>query len=59
MCCVQSGELGACEPCLPGFIVMRGFSGTLLVVSILDIVLGGFAVLKGLSIVSVGLMGSF
>ena len=38
---------------------MRGFSGTLLVVSILDIVLGGFAVLKGLSIVSVGPMGSF
>ena len=49
--------------CLPRFILLGGFSDTLLVVLILDIVydchLGGFAVLKELLIVPVGTMGSF
>ena len=31
---VQSRGLGACAPCLPRFILLRSFSGTLLVVSI-------------------------
>ena len=49
---------------LPRFILVVGFSDTLLVVSILDISLwlpyvSSFAVLKGLLIVPVGAMGSF
>ena len=36
--CVQSSVLGAGAPRLPRFILLVSFSGTLLVVSILDIV---------------------
>ena len=51
--CVQGRELGAC---LPRFIVLRSFSGTILVVSTLDIVydfrnmpfVAAFAAQKGL-----------
>ena len=33
--CVQSRQFGACEPCLPRFILLLSFRDTLLVVSIL------------------------
>ena len=42
--CVHSRELGACAPRLLRFILLVSFSGTLLVVSILDIVYDMFAI---------------
>ena len=38
MGCVEGQGLGACEPGLPRFILLGSFSGTLLPVSILEIV---------------------
>ena len=49
---VQSRGLGSRPPRPPRFIQLGGFSDTLLVES-------GFAVLRGLLMVSVGTMGSF
>ena len=57
MGCVQSRGLGACPPCLPRFIQLRSFSGTLLVISIA--ICSRFCSPEGVISSSCGNYGSF